>query len=462
MTTPCFQEYLDRFGPEGWYDCGCGRRHALVTREVSFGRGVAGTLREQVVDRLGAGARVWALSDENTEAAAGEAIGGALGALVVGQTVLPASPKPATTAQLAERLSREAAACRPALVLAIGAGTISDLGKMVSLNLDLPNWCVATAPSADAYGSGTAATKSEYRALAVPCLPSERIICDLEILEQAPHILFLSGLGDLLAKFLAFLDWNLAALVAGEYYCREAAELAVKSARRAIEAAALERTDRSQAVTALTDALLTSSFAMQAMGNSRPAATAEHTVGHFWEISHAPRNAEWRLHGLLVGLASRLLLTGYRGFYAQLPAAPGAEAGLRRVAAEAAQSAGWRHELEPAMAPYRRWIEEERNPELDDPGVIRTHLEHYREHRPVIEELASPLLAELERAVGVLEQAGYPFRPSDYGLSVDEALLPFRYVRVLRRRYGSFHLMHELGRESAALERIRQEIERLG
>ncbi|MBN1836300.1 MAG: iron-containing alcohol dehydrogenase, partial [Spirochaetales bacterium] len=401
------------------------------------------------------------LSDENTQAAAGEACLESLGALAVGQTVLPALPRPATTVALAERLAREAAASRPTLVLAIGAGTISDLGKMISLNLDVPNWCVATAPSADAYGSGTAATKSEYRALAVPCRPSERIICDLEILERAPRILFLAGLGDLLAKFLAFLDWNVTGLITGEYYCPEAAELALESARRAIAAAALQRTDFPGAVASLTDALLTSSFAMQAMGNSRPAATAEHTVGHFWEISHAPENVEWRLHGLLVGLAGRLMLPGYSAFYAQLPAGAGREAERGGLAAAAAQGPAWEKDLDPGMRPYSRWIAEEADPELYQPATVAAHLERYREHRSAIRGLAQSLLGELEQAVGVLEEAGYPFRLRDYGLGAEQVLLPFRYVRALRRRFSSFNLMHELGREGAVLETIRQGIESL-
>jgi len=461
MDGTFFQEYLNRFDRGGAYDCSCGRRHVLVTRGVRLGRGILAELGSQIVEEHGAGTRVWTLSDRNTQAAAGDACHEALGGLTVGKIVLDARPRPATTVELAERLSREAAECRPHLVLGIGAGTISDLGKMVSRNLNVPNWCVATAPSADAYGSGTAATKSEYRARAVEARPSERIVCDLAVLEQAPRDLFLSGLGDLLAKFLAFLDWNLSALVTGEYYCPGAAELALESARRAIHAAGLQSSDFPAAVRSLTDALVTSSFAMQAVGNSRPAATAEHTVGHFWEISHAPANADRGLHGLLAGLASRFILAGYSAFYASLPPLSGGEAELKALGAAAARVPDWEKGLDPAMAPFRRWIAEETDLQLYEPDAVANHLQRCRAHRGAIAVLARGILAELEPAVGVLGGAGYPFRLADYGLSFEQALLPFRYVRALRSRYSSFNLMHELGREEEGLEAIRREIERL-
>ena len=462
MIRSYSQDYLDRFDAKGGRDCPCGRRHVLVTRGFSLRRGAVGELRDQLLAQYPAGIRIWTLSDENTRAAAGQACEQALGNLVVGGTVLPASPRPATTVELAERLSRDASAARPDLVLAIGAGTVSDLGKMISLNLDVPNWCVATAPSADAYGSGNAAVKFDYRARSLPGRPSERIVCDLDVLERAPRNLFLSGLGDLLAKYLAFLDWNVSALVTGEYYCPEAAELALESARRAIQAAALQADDFPAAVRYLMDALVTSSFAMQAVENSRPASTAEHTVCHYWEISHTPRNADRTLHGLLVGLASRILLAGYSAFYASLPSVGGGEGELGTLIAGAAGNPDWEKDLDPAMAPLRRWIAEEADEGLYSPGMVRSHLEGFQEHRQRIAELSRDTLAELEQAVQVLAGTGFPFSPDDYGLDPDDVVRPFRYVRALRRRYSSFNLMHELGVEEECLQAIRREIGRLG
>jgi glycerol-1-phosphate dehydrogenase [NAD(P)+] len=325
----------------------------------------------------------------------------------------------------------------------------------------VPNWCVATAASADAYGSGTAATKWSYRARAVPCRTTEVIFCDLDVLGRAPRNLFLAGLGDLLAKFFAFLDWNVASLVTGEYYCAETAAAALGSASRAIEAAGMESSDASGAVRSLTDAAVTSSFAMQAVGYSRPAASAEHSVGHYWEISHSADNPERELHGMLVGLASRVTLAGYADFYAALPAFQVGDARIEARLASLEGSAPWQDVVEEGMRPYRRWLAEETDLGLYNRETVRTHLERYRGSRDQIEKLSRVLLGELESAIRVLEAAGYPFRLGDYGLSVEQAFLPFRYTRGLRNRYSSFGLMHVLGVEGRILETIRHELESL-
>src|SRR5436309_3225831 len=83
---------------------------------------------------------------------------------------------------------------------------------------------VATAASVDAYTSATAALRTGGYHQAIPARPSEVVVCDTDVLARAPSDLFLAGLGDLLAKFLAHLDWTIAHLVAGDPFCEVVAE----------------------------------------------------------------------------------------------------------------------------------------------------------------------------------------------------------------------------------------------
>ena len=138
-------------------------------------------------------------------------------------TVVPASPRPRTTEEIIRRLSREAAEGSPDLILGIGGGTVSDILKVISLNLDVPNWCVVTAPSVDAYSSGTSALKLKHSHKSARARASELIMADLSVIGAAPEILFLSGVGDLLAKYLSYLDWRISALVTDEYICEQTA-----------------------------------------------------------------------------------------------------------------------------------------------------------------------------------------------------------------------------------------------
>ena len=57
------------------------------------------------------------------------------------------------------------------------------------------------------------------------------------------------------------------------------------------------------------------------------------------------------------------------------------------------------------------------------------------------------MLDELAGAVDLLEGIGFPFALTELGLLPDDVLLPFRNIRLLRRRYSTFDLAYDLGLE---------------
>jgi glycerol-1-phosphate dehydrogenase [NAD(P)+] len=143
---------------------------------------------------------------------------------------------------------------------------------------------VVTATSVDAFSSATSSIHVGGFHTAVPAAVSHAIICDLGVIEKAPQMMILAGLGDLWAKFTAYLDWNLSRIMTGEHFCQTISRAALESARLALSAARRLKDDSREAAHAITDPVLTSGFAMQALGTSRPAAFAEHAVAHFLEM----------------------------------------------------------------------------------------------------------------------------------------------------------------------------------
>jgi glycerol-1-phosphate dehydrogenase [NAD(P)+] len=447
--------YLDRYDENGGLRCPCGKEHRLQTRRILLGDRVMEQLPGLLAERQGSGAKIWILSDENTEAAAGQRCKQLLSGFSPAGVVLPASPRPRTTVELINSLSKQAGEDTPDLILAVGSGTISDIAKMVSRNLDVPNWCVPTAPSVDAYSSGTSALKLQHQHRTEPARPTEIILADLDVLEKAPRLLFLSGVGDLLAKYLSYLDWRLSALITGEYICEQTAELCLESARQALGAVKELSGDRRAAVRSLTDAVLVSGLAMQALVNSRPASSAEHTIAHYWELAHAVGNPALELHGLLVGMSSRIVLPLYKEFYGDAAVWDfDPEDRLRSLAAEP----DWEQALTPEVQPFHQQMREEMAGRRETPELYRSRLEKIREHRRMITELASGLLGELEQAVAILADIEYPFHLSDYRLDRRQAVVPFRYVRFLRSRYNSFDLIHELGADERMFGLLDQQI----
>jgi glycerol-1-phosphate dehydrogenase [NAD(P)+] len=194
---------------------------------------------------------------------------------------------------------------------------------------------------------------------------------------------------------------------------------------------------------------------MQAVGQSRPASSAEHTVAHLWEIAHAAANTRHDLHGLLVGLVCALVEGCFSDFYAGLrEGGVDTEARLAELSLEAAGEPS----LDTALVPFRAQIERARATPSDSTLPLRERLRRLEEGRGAIADLAGPLLKELREAVVTLGGIGFPLRLSDYGLSAAWALLPMRNVRLLRNRYSSFHLVHQLGGEPALLRCLQAEI----
>jgi glycerol-1-phosphate dehydrogenase [NAD(P)+] len=437
-----FREFLSHFDAEGTCHCSCGRDHHVGTRTVLMDRGALEASARSLVQEHGTGVRLWVLSDENTEAAAAARWKAALPGGRVTSRVLAGRPKPPATLEVAQQLSAEARAAAPDLLIGVGSGVISDLVKRVSLEIDRPNWSVGTAASVDAYPSATVALSVKGYKSAIPGRVSEVIVCDLDVIAGAPREMFLAGFGDLLAKFCAHLDWNLSRLMTGEEYCPLIAGLALESARGAISAARTMRDDPSRAVRTLTDAALSSGFAMQASEGSRPAASAEHTLSHFWETAHAVGNERLDLHGVLVGAATKIILAGYRPLYERLETAePDVRGRLDLFDAERP----WQETMEEGMLPFSGKVRDEMERRPFDRGTLARRLETFRTRRGEVLALGRSMLEELGAAVEALEGLRYPFSPAELGIARANVQLPVRNVRLLRSRYSGFDLAYELG-----------------
>jgi glycerol-1-phosphate dehydrogenase [NAD(P)+] len=446
------RELLARLEPGGVLPCSCGRSHRLRAADVLVEAGALDRAADLLDRRHPAGAALWVLSDENTEEAAGARWKSAVRGRVHSR-VLPAAPRPLPSLELAGELAAEVRGAAPDLLVAVGGGVVSDLVKKVSLDVDLPSWCIATAPSVDAYTSATASLRVAGYHQTTAARMSDVIICDLDVLSRAPRPLLLAGLGDLVAKLVAVLDWNVAHLVTGEHVCQAIADLSLAAARAAVVAARTLDDDTAAAAAALTDAVLVSGFAMQAAGGSRPAASAEHTIAHFWETTSAVAHEELDLHGILVGAATAMVLRGYRHFYGRLDAAIDVDA----IASAHAARPSWTESLEPAMRPFAGKIAGEMRHRSIDGAVLAARVAAFGARRERIAGLAAPLLAELEQAIEHLGRLGFPLSPSELGIPEPLRMLPVRNVRLLRDRYTTFDLAHELGRAGELIDAVAAE-----
>ncbi len=184
------------------------------------------------------------------------------------------------------------------LIIGIGSGVIQDLCKYVSFFNGLDYFIVATAPSMDGYASVGAAMIIGNMKVTYNAHVPKAIICDTEIMKNAPLDMIQAGYGDILGKFSCLNDWKLSHIVNGEYYCEYVANLTYKMLNNVKDLGKKLLSRDAQAIGALTEALIGVGIAMAYVGNSRPASGSEHHMAHYFEIVGLTKNEPYFAHGI--------------------------------------------------------------------------------------------------------------------------------------------------------------------
>jgi len=203
----------------------------------------------------------------------------------------------------------------PDYILAVGSGSVNDICRMVSYRLGLPYGIVGTAPSMDGYASVVAPllvgkTKTVYQ-----CSIARHIIIDTAICKDAPYELLTAGVGDMVGKYIAILDWELSAMHTGEYYCQKIADSVLKATKECIDEAYTLSERKAESIEKIVNGLITSGMGIAYSGSSRPASGTEHMIGQTWEIMDLESGRELQLHGHDVGAATFVAISMYKKLY---------------------------------------------------------------------------------------------------------------------------------------------------
>ena len=203
----------------------------------------------------------------------------------------------------------------PVYILAVGSGSVNDICRMVSYRLGLPYGVVGTAPSMDGYASVVAPllvgkTKTVYQ-----CSIARHIIIDTAICKDAPYELLTAGVGDMVGKYIAILDWELSAMHTGEYFCQKIADSVLKATKECIDEAYTLSERKAESIEKIVNGLITSGMGIAYSGSSRPASGTEHMIGQTWEIMDLESGRELQLHGHDVGAATFVAISMYKKLY---------------------------------------------------------------------------------------------------------------------------------------------------
>jgi len=365
--------------------------------------------------------------DENTEAVAGARVARALDADVL---------RLAADLHATEDVAAHVRARLRSGLVAVGSGTLTDTVRYAAHSAGCDFVSVPTAASMDGYASSVAALERDGVKLTLPARAPVAILADPRIAAAAPVELTRAGIGDLLAKSTARVDWLAAHLLYGE-------DWRPLEPPPDLHVAALLAGDL-DAVTVLLRALIDSGLAMAAVGSSRPASGCEHHASHLWDLL-AGRGARPRaLHGLQVGYATAFAMRLQRfafGGGVRLPRRPQPVADPLD-----AQARAWLGEPPPdvlaAVAEKQRMIAAVPPSWPDDEArwaALRARLESS--------------LERFDAVADALRSAGIPDREPGY-LGIDAEMLRagLRYGARLRSRYTVVDFLEGQGVLEQALD----------
>ena len=184
-------------------------------------------------------------------------------------------------------------------ILGYGGGKALDTAKYVSFLSRLPYISIPTSLSNDGMCSPQSSLTLDGRRKSLPSSMPFGVVIDTEVCLEAPEILWLSGVGDLVAKLTAITDWKLAFHAVGTKVDDFAALLSDSTVFQFIA-----RPHRDlEGVRLLGTALMLNGISMGVCGSSRPASGSEHLISHALDsLSSRPA-----LHGLQVGVATYLV-----------------------------------------------------------------------------------------------------------------------------------------------------------
>ena len=197
-------------------------------------------------------------------------------------------------------------------LIAVGSGTVHDITRYCAYTKKIPFVSCPTAASVDGFCSSVAAMTWDGFKKTFEAVSPKIVIADLDVIAKAPMRLTNSGFGDMIGKFIALADWEIAHKLTGEYFCPTIHKITLDATKAVMESAEKIKSGDLSAFEKLTYGLLMSGLAMQLLGNSRCASGAEHHISHLIEMQPEGLGVQSdALHGEKVGVGTLIACTEY-------------------------------------------------------------------------------------------------------------------------------------------------------
>ena len=200
---------------------------------------------------------------------------------------------------------------RDIALLSVGTGSVNDPCRLAAARQDKMLCIFGTAPSMDGFASYSSPIVDNGFKASYAAKSPEVIIGDTEILAAAPTELKSAGFGDMVAKYVGLVDWQLSHLLIGEYYCPRIAELTRTAVDELMGMADKVTVNDPYTAGKIFESLLKTGIGMSFAQNSRPASGCEHVIAHLMECIELRDGIIPNYHGDDIGVCTLEMLKWY-------------------------------------------------------------------------------------------------------------------------------------------------------
>lgn len=228
-----------------------------------------------------------------------------------------------------------AAAAGADVVVALGAGTISDIGKVAAMGAEGARpllVTVQTAASVDGFTDNVSVILRDGVKRTVPTRWPDAVVADRATVAAAPAGMNRAGFGEMTSMLVAPADWRLAQLVGTDPAFRRPAIALLELVGRDIEEwASGVRTGEPDAVESLTRALALRGVVTGVAGTTAVLSGMEHLVSHMLDQYHGQAGLPVGLHGAQVGVAAVVAAAAWEMLFERMSNAPAALVPIERL-----------------------------------------------------------------------------------------------------------------------------------
>lgn len=287
-------------------DCHCGKKHETAIKDVRIASGLVHSVGK-ILKENGFCKKLLLVADKNTIKAA-EGIIESLDGFDIEYKIYDNL----RVAEMKHVEEIESLICdREISVLSVGTGSLNDPCRLATARQNKLFCIFATAPSMDGFASYSSPIVCNGFKASYAAKSPEVIIGDTKILASAPAELKSAGFGDMIAKYIGLIDWQISTMLTGEYYCEKIAMLTKNAVDELMGMADLVTVNNEHTAGKIFESLLKTGIGMSFAQNSRPASGSEHIISHLLECVELRDGIIPNFHGDDIGVCTLEMLKYY-------------------------------------------------------------------------------------------------------------------------------------------------------